>query len=216
MPWPAIVLGVMVAALLLPRLALARRYAAQIFTAASAPGETTAIVFGAGLRRDGTPTLVLADRVATAASLYQQGKVQALLLSGSTRGERYDEAEAMRTLALRLGVPEDAIRVDKEGNRTLETCQRARLAFGIRSALLVTQRFHLPRALVLCEALGMQAAGVQADLSTYSSRSRWFWEMRELPASFVALVEAAQVRLTAAPPGADGRARAPMDDAHGS
>jgi vancomycin permeability regulator SanA len=120
--------------------------------------------------------------------------VQSLLLSGSTRGQRYDEAEAMRTLALKLGVPDEAIQVDKEGNRTLETCQRAASAFGIHSALLVTQRFHLPRALVLCEAMGMQAIGVEADLSRYSTRARWIWEMRELPASFVALVEAAQAQ----------------------
>lgn len=192
--WLTLVLGLIAFALLLPRLALVRRYADQIFTPAAAPGLPTAIVFGAGLRRDGTPTLVLADRVATAASLYRQGKVQALLLSGSTRGARYDEAEAMRTLALSLGVPAEAILVDKDGNRTLDTCVRARRAFGIRAALLVTQRFHLPRALVLCEALGIQSAGVQADLSRYSTRARWFWEIRELPASIVALADAARVR----------------------
>lgn len=194
MAWTALVLGVAVSALLVPRLTLVRRYASQIFTPAAAPGQPIAIVFGAGLRRDGTPTLVLADRVATAASLYREGKIQALLLSGSTHGARYDEAEAMRTLALRLGVPSEAILLDKQGNRTLDTCLRARQAFGIHSALLVTQRFHLPRALVLCEALGMQAAGVQADLSRYSTRARWFWEIREFPASIVALVDAARAR----------------------
>lgn len=194
MAWTALVLGVAVSALLVPRLTLMRRYASQIFTPAAAPGQPIAIVFGAGLRRDGTPTLVLADRVATAASLYREGKTQALLLSGSTHGARYDEAEAMRTLALSLGVPSEAILLDKEGNRTLDTCLRAHQAFGIHSALLVTQRFHLPRALVLCEALGMQAAGVQADRSRYSTRAQWFWEIRELPASLVALVDAARAR----------------------
>ena len=206
MSWIPILVGIAAAALLLPRMALVQRYAARIFTTDGAPGGTTAIVFGAGLRRDGTPTTVLADRVATAASLYHRGRVQSLLLSGSTHGQRYDEAEAMRTLALQLGVPDQAIQVDKEGNRTLETCQRAARAFGIRSALLVTQRFHLPRALVLCEALGMHAVGVEADLSRYSARSRWIWEMRELPASFVALVEAAQARQ--ARRGIDGAAQA--------
>lgn len=195
MPWLPILLGVIAAALLLPRLAFAQRYASRIFSPAAAPGGSTAIVFGAGLRRDGTPTTVLADRVSTAATLFHQGRVQSLLLSGSTRAPRYDEAEAMRTLALQLGVPDEAILVDKQGHRTLETCQRAARAFGVHSALLVTQRFHLPRALVLCEAMGMQASGVEADLSRYSTRSRWIWEVREVPASFVALVEAAQVRL---------------------
>jgi SanA protein len=194
--WLALLLGLFLSALFLPRLVLLRRYASAIFTPATTTSQPTAIVFGAGLRRNGTPTLVLADRVATAAALYNQGKVQALLLSGSTHGPSYDEAEAMRTLALSLGVPDYAILLDKEGNRTLDTCLRARQAFGVRTALLVTQRFHLPRALVLCEATGMQAAGVQADLSRYSTRARWFWEIREVPASIAALVDAARLRLT--------------------
>jgi SanA protein len=214
--WIALLLGVAVSALLVPRLTLVRHYASQIFTPAAAPGQPTAIVFGAGLRRDGTPTLVLADRVATAASLYREGKAETLLLSGSTHGARYDEAEAMRTLALSLGVPAGAILLDKQGNRTLDTCLRARQAFGIHSALLVTQRFHLPRALVLCEALGMQATGVQADLSSYSTRARWFWEIRELPASLVALVDAARARLSV--PGDEQAAEVipGAGDAHGS
>ncbi len=194
MVWIGLLLGIVAAALIVPRLTLMRRYASQIFSLASAPARTTAIVFGAGLRRDGKPTLVLADRVAAAAALYRQGSVQSLLLSGSTRGQSYDEAEAMRALAVNLGVAPADILLDKQGTRTLETCLRASRAFGIRSALLVTQRFHLPRALVLCEALGIEADGVQADLSRYSTRSRWFWELRELPASLVAVVDAARAR----------------------
>jgi vancomycin permeability regulator SanA len=193
--WIALLLGFFAAALSLPRLTLIRRYTGQIFSPGSAPSRTTAIVFGAGLRRDGTPTLVLADRVAAAAALYRHGTVQSLLLSGSTRGPSYDEAEAMRALAVDLGVDPADILLDKQGTRTLETCLRASRSFGIRSALLVTQRFHLPRALVLCEALGIEADGVQADLSRYSTRSRWFWELRELPASLVAVVDAARARL---------------------
>jgi hypothetical protein len=102
--WIALLLLSLAAALLLPRLALIRRYSDRIFSTQSAPSRTTAIVFGAGLRRDGTPTLVLADRVEAAASLYHQGTVQSILLSGSTRAQSYDEAEAMRTLAVQLGV----------------------------------------------------------------------------------------------------------------
>ena len=194
MVWIALLLVFLAAALLLPRLSLIRRYAGRIFSPGSAPTRPTAIVFGAGLRRDGTPTLVLADRVAAAAALYRQGSVQSVLLSGSTRAQSYDEAEAMRALAVELGVDPADILLDKHGTRTLETCLRASQSFGIHSALLVTQRFHLPRALVLCEALGMEADGVEADLSRYSTRSRWFWELRELPASLVAVLDAARVR----------------------
>ena len=196
MVWLALLLLFLAAALLLPRLTLIRRYAGRIFSPSSAPARTTAIVFGAGLRRDGTPTLVLADRVAAAAALYRRGSVQSVLLSGSTRAQSYDEAEAMRTLAVELGVDPADILLDKHGTRTLETCLRASQSFGIRSALLVTQRFHLPRALALCEAIGIQADGVEADLSRYSTRSRVFWELRELPASLVAVLDAARARHT--------------------
>lgn len=194
MVWIVLLFGVVAGALLLPRLTLIRRYTEKIYSPTGAPSRSTAIVFGAGLRRDGTPTLVLADRVAIAAELYHLGSVQSLLLSGSSRGPSYDEAEAMRTLAIDLGVDPADILLDKQGTRTLETCARARQSFGIRSALLVTQRFHLPRALVLCEALGIEAEGVQADLSRYSTRSRWFWELRELPASLVAVIDATRAR----------------------
>jgi vancomycin permeability regulator SanA len=192
--WVILLLTVAVAALLVPRLFLIQRYGRQTVAPADAPTRATAIVFGAGLRRDGTPTLVLADRVATAARLYHQGSVELLFLSGSARGWTYNEAEAMRTMAIELGVDPQAILMDNQGTRTLETCLRARQAFGIRSALLVTQRFHLPRAMVLCEALGIAVDGVQADLSPYSARSRWLWELRELPASLVAVIDAARMR----------------------
>ena len=118
MAWVVVLLVLALLALLVPRLALMRRYADSIVTPSDAPPRATAIVFGAGLRRDGTPTQVLADRVAAAAGLYQRGIVQALFLRGSTRGTSYDEAEAMRKLALELGVEPDAILLDRLGTRT--------------------------------------------------------------------------------------------------
>jgi vancomycin permeability regulator SanA len=176
--------------LLLPRWALAWRFGTEIAASPeAASNQPVAIVFGAGLRRDGSPTLVLADRVATAAALYHQGKVGRLLLSGSAHGDRYDEPAAMRALALRLGVPDEHLTLDRQGLRTRLTCQRASEVFGIRHALLVSQRFHLPRALALCQASGIQAAGVAADLHAYAGRSRRFWELREYPACLAALIE---------------------------
>ncbi len=129
----------------------------------SAPTEGVAIVFGAGLTRGGYPTAVLRDRVETAAQLYFAGKVQKLLMSGDNRSDNYNEPGAMREYALSLGVPSDAIVLDYAGRRTYDTCYRAKAIFGLKSALLVTQQFHLPRALFLCNALGIQAAGVEAN-----------------------------------------------------
>jgi SanA protein len=191
--------GITVLALAVPRWFLWLRYAGRIHVPADAPALPVAIVFGAGLRRDGTPTRVLADRVSAAAELYRAGRVQRLLLTGSARGLSYDEAGAMAALAVDLGVPVDSLWVDPAGDRTMVSCQRARDIFGVTEALLVTQRFHLPRALALCDAIGIRSEGVAADLGPYGARTRRFWELREYPASLVALLEAAYHRMASLP-----------------
>jgi SanA protein len=162
------------------------RYAHQIFQPELAPSRWLAIVFGAGLRRDGKPSSVLADRVSVAVQLYHQGKVSKILMSGSTRNPIYDEPMAMQQLAIQLGVHPDDILIDSGGMRTYDTCRRARQIFNINSALLVSQRFHLPRALGICEALGMEAIGVSADLQSYGPFAAKIWQLREIPATLVA------------------------------
>ena len=190
MGWLALTLLVLAfVALAVPRWLVVQRAQNRIYTPAEAPPRPVALVFGAGLRRDGTPSLVLADRVAAAASLYHQGKVERLLLTGSAPSPSRDEPQAMRLLALSLGVPEDVLWMDNQGERTLASCQRAKNVFGIDSALLVTQRFHLPRALATCDGLGLTADGVAADLSSYSRRTQRFWELREVPATLMAVWE---------------------------
>ncbi|MFZ5920669.1 MAG: SanA/YdcF family protein [Chloroflexota bacterium] len=154
-----------------------------------APAERVAIVFGAGLWRDGSPTPVLRDRVATAAELYFSGKVEKLLMSGDNSEVTYNEPEAMRQYALSLGVPDEDIVLDYAGRRTYDTCYRARAIFGVESAILVTQKFHLPRAIFLCNALGVTGVGVEADRRYYLKRSRFIWNLRELPATAGAFVD---------------------------
>jgi SanA protein len=85
----------------------------------------------------------------------------------------------MRQHALSLGVPEEAIVLDYAGRRTYDTCYRARHIFGIQSAILVTQKFHLSRALFTCNALGVKAMGVEANNYYYLKRSRLYWNIRE-------------------------------------
>lgn len=173
----------------LPRWLLAHRFARAIVAPSEAPARSVAIVFGAGLRRDGTPTTVLADRVAVAAELYHAGKVEHLLMSGAAETLRGNEPLAMRNLALRLGVPSEAILIDPSGQRTFDTCLHARQRFGLHDAILVTQRYHLPRALATCSALGLQAVGVPADTHPYSRLALTIWQLREIPATWVALLE---------------------------
>ena len=173
----------------LPRLITGWYARAHIQNMDKVEAKPVAIVFGAGLWRDGTPTPVLRDRVATAAALYFSGKVEKLLMSGDNSHENYNEPGAMRAYALSLGVPEQAIALDYAGRRTYDTCYRARDIFGIRKAILVTQSFHLPRALYTCNALGISASGVEADRRVYRRGSLVYWNLREVGASLVALWE---------------------------
>ena len=177
-------LGLLV--LFLPRIITSIYAAFQAYSVEDVPAERVAIVFGAGLRRDGTPTTVLRDRVETAAQLYFAGKVEKLLMSGDNRFVDYNEPEAMRQYARSLGVPEEAIVLDYAGRRTYDTCYRARDIFGVESAILVTQKFHLSRALFICNALGVKATGVEANNYYYLKRSRLFWNIREQLATVTA------------------------------
>lgn len=186
----AIIALVLVMILAVPRLITAFYSTARIFHIDQAPHKRVAIVFGAGLWRDGSPTPVLRDRVSTAAELYFSGKVEKLLMSGDNSTANYNEPAAMQNYAIDLGVPASAIVLDYAGRRTYDTCYRAREVFGVDEAVLVTQKFHLPRALYLCNALGVEAVGVPADLRQYRRRSLFFWNLRETPATLVALWEA--------------------------
>ena len=176
--------------LLVPRLITAIYATPRIHSAEKSPSRPVAIVFGAGLWRDGSPTPVLRDRVAMAASLYFAGKVEKLLMSGDNRFVNYNEPAAMRAFALELGIPDQAIVLDYAGRRTYDTCYRARDIFGVHQAILITQSFHLPRAIFLCEAMGVSAVGVPADLRQYRRSSLLYWNLRELPATLTAMWEA--------------------------
>lgn len=177
------------AGIILPRLITTIYSMNKIYQKDNAPHERVAIVFGAGLRRDGTPTPILRDRVETAADLYFSGKVEKILMSGDNRFINYNEPESMRQYALSLGVPDEVIVLDYAGRRTYDTCYRAKAIFGVEDTLLVTQKFHLPRALFLCNALGVKAAGVAAKNRQYWGVSLFIWNVREQLATIGAFLD---------------------------
>ena len=185
----SILLALGVLSLILPRLITALHAWTRTYRTENVPARRVAIVFGAGLLRDGSPAPVLRDRVATAANLYFDGKVEKLLMSGDNRFLEHNEPGAMRTFAMELGVPEEDIVLDYAGRRTYDSCYRARQIFGVNGAILVTQGFHLPRAIYLCNNLGVSAVGVPADRREYRQRSLLFWHLREIPATLVAMIE---------------------------
>lgn len=170
-----------------PRLITAVTSRGKVFQPTEVPQSRAAVVFGAGLLHDGTPSPVLKDRVATAVGLYQAGKVEKILMSGDNRFVDYNEPAAMKEYAISMGVPEDAIVLDYAGRRTYDTCYRAKEIFGLQEAILVTQRYHLPRALFTCQGMGISVNGVAADLRQYHTHSLRFWSLRELPATLVAV-----------------------------
>jgi SanA protein len=165
-----------------------RTYArGRIYTASEVPKRRIAIVFGAGLWHNGSPTPVLADRVITAADLYLAGKIEKILMSGDNRFVDYNEPEAMRQLAVSLGVPDDAIVLDYAGRRSYDTCYRAEAIFKVDQAILVTQAFHMPRVIYLCNHLGVDSIGVISDLRIYQKSTMLYWNIRELSATIAAL-----------------------------
>ncbi len=163
-------------------------YSERIYSVEEAPdGYSVAIVFGAGLHWDGSPTSVLRDRVKAAVGLYDQGKIQKLLFSGDNSFVDYNEPGAMQEFALELGVPAEDIVLDYAGRRTYDTCYRANAIFKVNKAILVTQRFHLPRALFLCDQMGIITQGVESDLRDYSKYSLRYWNLREIFATMSAM-----------------------------
>ena len=182
-----ILAGLAIVVLLVARLTTGLYARPKTYTAANVPARGAAIVFGAGLQRDGSATSILRDRVAAAADLYFSGKVEKLLMSGDNRILDYNEPGAMRAYALSLGVPEDAIVLDYAGHRTYDTCYRAKAIFGLTETILVTQSFHLPRALYTCNQLGLDSIGVDANRQPYRKLSMLYWNVRELLATSAAL-----------------------------
>jgi SanA protein len=139
-----------------------------------------AIVFGAGYWPGGRLSDALADRMDTAIELYEAGQVNKLLLTGDNRFVDYNEPAVMAAYAVERGIPEGDLVLDYAGRRTYDSCYRAGAIFGVERAVLVTQEFHLPRALYTCDRLGLDVTGVVADRHRYA-RSPWY-QAREVAA----------------------------------
>lgn len=126
------------------------------------PSAPVAMVFGAGLW-EGKPSPYLAHRLDAAVQLYREGKVRVVLVTGDNSRDDYDEPDAMRTYLTKHGVPASRIVNDFAGFDTWDSCARARRVFGVKQAVLISQGFHIRRALALCEAAGIDAYGVGVD-----------------------------------------------------
>jgi vancomycin permeability regulator SanA len=153
----------------------------------SAPAAPVAVVFGAGLYGE-EPSPYLAHRLDAAAELYRKGSVRAVLVTGDNSREDYDEPSAMRRYLERHGVPAGRIADDYAGFATWDSCSRAKRIFGVERALLVSQAFHIRRAVALCRAAGIDAHGVGVD--ERHDVTWWYGGVREVAAAGKALFDA--------------------------
>lgn len=138
------------------------------------------LVLGAGLRSDGSPSDMLSDRLDVAIELYEKGVSNVIILSGDRSGEDYDEVSSMARYCLAAGVPIEAIVEDGKGYSTYESVYNTRKNGSYEKILVVTQRYHLYRAMYIAEEMGLSADGADAALRSY--RGQLFREIREVAA----------------------------------
>ncbi|MFE2880146.1 vancomycin high temperature exclusion protein [Streptomyces roseus] len=148
--------------LLLPSAWTHAAAADRLRSTADAPAAEVAVVFGAGLW-NGRPTPYLARRLDAAVELYRTGKAKVVLVTGDNGRTEYDEPDAMRTYLTAHGVPDDRVVSDYAGFDTWDSCVRAKEIFGVKRAVLISQGFHIRRAVALCGAAGLDAYGVGVD-----------------------------------------------------
>lgn len=135
----------------------------RLFAEQDVPPAPVAMVLGAAVLPDGTPSPFLAARLDLAHRLYASGKVKVILVSGDNMAPEYDEPDAMRSYLIAAGVPPDKVVADYAGFDTYDSCYRASAIFGVSDLIVVTQSYHLPRAVATCRRLGLSASGVGDD-----------------------------------------------------
>ncbi|AVR47019.1 hypothetical protein C7S20_18175 [Christiangramia fulva] len=153
------------------------------------PSANTVIILGASVHANGRLSPILKDRVDTAIRLYEAGKVKNFLVTGDHRSDDYNEVAAMVNYLEERGIPGSDITADHAGLDTYDSMYRAGKLFGVKNAIVVTQRFHLPRALYIASHLGLNYNGFVANQHAYTTDNRL--KQREKLANFKALWEVA-------------------------
>lgn len=167
-----VVAGLAVLAVAGPVVFVQARAADHMYTADDVPTTPVALVLGARVYDDGNPSQFLRARLDLAVELYTAGAVEVLLVSGDGRPDHNDEPAAMSRYLVDQGVPAEAIVQDPAGFDTYDSCVRAEKVYGVGALTVVTQSFHLARAVTTCRAVGIEAVGV-GDTSVKSRRATW-------------------------------------------
>lgn len=126
------------------------------------------VVLGAQVKPDGKPSVMLRERLDTGIEIYKAGLTERIIMSGDHGSDDYDEVNTMKDYAIEQGVPSEHIFMDHAGFSTYESMYRAKEIFQAENIIVVTQKYHLYRAIYDAEAMGMQAEGVACDTAVYS------------------------------------------------
>ncbi len=177
----ATALAALLALALLAGLSVRTKFASQIFEINDAPTAAYGVVLGASVDpKTGAPSQLLLDRLDTALDLLKQQRIMGIIISGDDGRWQSDERTAMLNYLHQRNVPDDVIFIDDGAYRTFDSCKNL-ADHGFRSVILVSQQFHLPRALYLCNEIGVRAVGVSADKRWYP-KLFYYW-VRDLVAS---------------------------------
>jgi vancomycin permeability regulator SanA len=179
-------LGIIIVAAILIFLRVQTKYLSRIESENNLPVADAILVFGAGLKTPTTPSAILEDRVEMAVNLYRAGKASTVIMSGDNTTSTHDEVGAMKKFAVKEGLPESAIVLEPAGASTRASCALAAKNFPAKKIILVTQRYHLGRALFLCNESGLDAFGATSDLRPYLKIK--YYVFREFFASLAAWV----------------------------
>ncbi|MEU4688655.1 ElyC/SanA/YdcF family protein [Actinoplanes sp. NPDC023714] len=164
--------------------------AGHVYDVNDVPAAPVALVLGAQINPGGQPSPFLEARLEIARQLYESGKVTAILVSGDHANWDYDEPGGMMVWLVSHGVPVSRVVLDHAGFDTYDSCSRARRIFGVRQAIVVTQNFHIERAVAVCRALGIDTTGVGDDTVR---RYRQTWLRGEIREEFAAVKAAGDV-----------------------
>jgi SanA protein len=165
----AVMLGLFTIVIVVINNTVATKYSDRIYDIKSVPAKNVGLILGAQVWGNETVSDILEDRILAGIELYKQGKIKKLIMSGDHGAKDYDEVNNMKRFAISNGVKAQDIFMDHAGFRTYDSCYRARDIFGVNSMVIITNEFHLPRALYIANKMGIDAIGVKSDTRKYAS-----------------------------------------------
>jgi vancomycin permeability regulator SanA len=185
-------MGIVALAMVLGAASFVRSKAAgHIYTESDVPATPVALVLGAKVNPDGTPSAFLAARLDLAKRLYDAGLVKMVIVSGDHLAPEFDEPAAMRNYLIEAGLPTKKVIVDAGGFDTYESCLRAKRIFNLSQLIVVTQSYHLVRAVATCRTLGIDATGVGDDSARQHTIAWWRGAIRDQLACLKTVVDLA-------------------------